>query len=286
MRKIIRFFSLLIFSSFIMVLLSTNNVSANFDKSKNYVKISSGTENGSIKIGVSITYQRGIEKSTAIYKMCLANNNDVLTPEGCTDWANVLGADSNGWAPVISSGNDSDYISKQLAKKADNNPTTKFFAINTGVQVDSTDRENYYVVFVQTFFCAVRETSDTGYNSCQYWHDGTSDAFTRHKFKVGEALNNDVEQIQDDELQEMMRTITEIVEETILPIIYVVLGAFLVIKGTITGIQIVKSSDEPQVRQEKVHSLKWLVIGVAIAYAASGIVHLITAILKDSLGFN
>lgn len=65
-----------------------------------------------------------------------------------------------------------------------------------------------------------------------------------------------------------MGYVTEIVD-TITLIIYIVLGLFLVVKGALIGMQIVKAADEPQVRQEKISSLKWLVIGVAIAYAVT-----------------
>ena len=68
---------------------------------------------------------------------------------------------------------------------------------------------------------------------------------------------------------ELMSTIDKIVNGTILPRIWVVLGLFLVVKGALLGMQIVKAADEPQVRQEKIGSLKWLVIGVAIAYAVT-----------------
>ena len=57
-----------------------------------------------------------------------------------------------------------------------------------------------------------------------------------------------------------------IVDNTVIPILYAVLGLFLVVKGALLGMQIVKSADEPQVRQEKISSLKWLVIGCAIAF--------------------
>lgn len=75
--------------------------------------------------------------------------------------------------------------------------------------------------------------------------------------------------VGDPGLNEVMKMLKEVVSDTILPIIWVVLGLFLVVKGAILGMQIVKAADEPQVRQEKIGSLKWLVIGVAIAYGVS-----------------
>ena len=68
-------------------------------------------------------------------------------------------------------------------------------------------------------------------------------------------------------------------------IIYIVLAAFLVVKGAILGMQIVKAADEPQVRQEKIGSLKWLVIGVAIAALASGGVQFLTGFISGALEF-
>ena len=74
--------------------------------------------------------------------------------------------------------------------------------------------------------------------------------------------------LSNEELNSAMSLVTDI-GQTILTIIYIVLGLFLVIKGALLGMQIVKAADEPQVRQEKIGSLKWLVIGIAIAYGVS-----------------
>ena len=69
------------------------------------------------------------------------------------------------------------------------------------------------------------------------------------------------------DIDSLLEILDGIVDNTILPIIYVVLGLFLVVKGALLGVQIVKAADEPQVRQEKINSLKWLVIGVAVTFA-------------------
>ena len=73
-------------------------------------------------------------------------------------------------------------------------------------------------------------------------------------------------------MRNLMNKISDIVDDYVLPIIWSLLGLLLIIKGTMLGVQIVKSADEPQVRQEKIHSMKWLVIGVAIAASASAVV--------------
>jgi len=86
----------------------------------------------------------------------------------------------------------------------------------------------------------------------------------------------------DESLQGAMDKIGDIVG-TILTIIYIVLGLFLVIKGAILGMQIVKAADEPQVRQEKISSLKWLVIGVAIAYAVTYAADLLVGYFSETL---
>ena len=81
-------------------------------------------------------------------------------------------------------------------------------------------------------------------------------------------------------MEDVARKILEI-GNIILTIILIILGIFLVVKGAILGMQIVKAADEPQVRQEKVGSLKWLVIGVGIAFAASTFVGVITGFFSE-----
>ena len=58
---------------------------------------------------------------------------------------------------------------------------------------------------------------------------------------------------------------------------------FLVVKGALLGVQIVKAADEPQVRQEKIGSLKWLIIGVAIAYAVTAVANIVLNTFSDKL---
>ena len=90
--------------------------------------------------------------------------------------------------------------------------------------------------------------------------------------------------ISDSAVAGVMTKLGEIVQ-MILNIIYIVLGLFLVVKGALLGMQIVKAADEPQVRQEKIGSLKWLVIGVAIGYGVAGLANVIVAVISGNLQF-
>lgn len=88
--------------------------------------------------------------------------------------------------------------------------------------------------------------------------------------------------ISDTDLAGLMDKISNI-GQTILNVIYIVLGLFLVIKGALLGMQIVKAADEPQVRQEKIGSLKWLVIGIAIAYGVAGVANILVKVITKSI---
>ena len=59
------------------------------------------------------------------------------------------------------------------------------------------------------------------------------------------------------------------IKDDLMPFVYGALALFLVVKGALLGVQIVKAADEPQVRQEKIGSLKWLVIGIAVAFGVA-----------------
>lgn len=88
--------------------------------------------------------------------------------------------------------------------------------------------------------------------------------------------------IRDKRLSKLMDDVVEIVNTMVIPVIYIITSLFLVIKGAILGFQIVKSADQPETRREKIHALKWLVIGVAITYAATSVVGLVSGFFKDA----
>lgn len=292
MKRLIKSFSLFLVFAFLISMFYAKPVKANYEHSKNKVSISVGNElvdnSKKLALQISVQYQRGFDKNTASYWVCRQPDGFTYnSPADCSSENTVIGTNSNtGGVGFVTTGSVSDYISKEPGSVADKNPTTKSFKVITSLNIGSTNREDTYVVFVAAYFCGVRTSTNDGvFNSCQYFYNSNQDEngpFVRKEFKVDDVLNLNISEIGDEGISEAMEKIENIVMNVLLPIIWAVLGLFLVIKGSLLGMQIVKSADEPQVRQEKIGALKWLVIGVAIAYLASGAVYVVTGFFSGA----
>ncbi len=94
----------------------------------------------------------------------------------------------------------------------------------------------------------------------------------------GENINSEV---SDEGINNMLDDLVEITNTILLPIMYAVTGMVLVIKGTWLGVEIVKSADNSEERAQKVGGLKWLLIGVFIAFGASTLIGLLTGFFND-----
>lgn len=274
MKKVFRFFSLLLISTFIMALVTSKQASAIYDSSKNTIEVNIGTESVSgikqLKLQITFEYQRGFDAQSGGwgYKIC-----EKAAGHEMWDFENNCGASAN-------------FIGAELSDKATDNadqyPTTKTFTIiDSGYDLSSSYKEVEYAVFVGAVFCSYRSDD---LSSCQYYSN--KPVYVRKDFKVGDILNINIDDIEDEELASVMEKITGIVYGTVMPVIYIALTLFLIVKGTILGVQIVKAADEPQLRQEKIGSLKWLVIGCGIAYAASALVSVLTGFFSGAFNFS
>ena len=95
---------------------------------------------------------------------------------------------------------------------------------------------------------------------------------------IGEGMSG----FEGSEVNEALQKVVDLVHGPVLDVIMIVLGLFLVVKGAILGVQIVKAADEPQVRQEKIGSLKWLIIGIAVAYGITFAAKAILSTFKNN----
>lgn len=309
MKKIIKRF-MIIFASVIMMLpLTSTKVSAEepattpsfvgtFDTSKNKTEVyaykGENENKDKLMLKIDVTFTRGFDKDTATYIVCKKNNStsEIKNLNNCKEFGEIVTQNGDVGVQFVVSGDTNTFSNELTGTAADANPIKKSYTVNTGIEINSDNRETYYVVFVKTFFCSRRVVEEDGQykgGGCQYWHNpeeigGTP--FSRIEFKMGDLTDKNITEIEDERLAELMEVIQNIVMGIVMPIIYIVLGLFLIVKGSLLGIQIVKSADDPQTRQEKIGSLKWLVIGVAIAYAASGLVHVVMGVISGAFNFN
>lgn len=274
MKRLVKFFSLLLISTFMVAMFTARPARAIYDSSKNSVEVNIGTENVSgvkqLKLQITFKYQRGFDAQSGGwgYKIC-----EKTAGHEMWDFENNCGT-SASFIGVELSDKDTD--------SADQYPTSKTFTIiDSGYDLSSSYKEVEYAVFVGAVFCSYRSDD---LSTCQYYSN--KPVYVRKDFKVGDILNINIDDIEDDELASAMEKITGVVYGTVMPVIYIVLTLFLIVKGTILGVQIVKAADEPQLRQEKIGSLKWLVIGCGIAYAASALVSVLTGFFSGAFNFS
>ena len=138
-------------------------------------------------------------------------------------------------------------------------------------------KDKEYSVIVEGFFGA--NSSYKGSENANNWPIRKIQADTGENYLKVDSKSNG---IRDKRLSKLMDDVVEIVNTMVIPVIYIITSLFLVIKGAILGFQIVKSADQPETRREKIHALKWLVIGVAITYAATSVVGLVSGFFKDA----
>lgn len=142
-------------------------------------------------------------------------------------------------------------------------------------------KDKEYSVIVEGYFGA--NSSYTGSENASYWPIRKIQADTKENY-LSINKSSGGTSIRDKKLSKLMDDVVEVVNTMVLPVIYIITSLFLVIKGAILGFKIVKSADVPETRREKIHALKWLVIGVAITYAATSVVGLLTGFFKDAFG--
>lgn len=139
-----------------------------------------------------------------------------------------------------------------------------------------------YRIRVEAFFGTSNAYSGTESIYGSFTVGSVQIADTKDNYINGKGIGS----VGNEHLDGALGKIQVVVNKAILPIIYIVTSLFLIIKGTVLGFQIVKSADEPNVRREKIHGLKWLIIGVAITYAATSVVGLVTGFFKSELNLN
>lgn len=276
MKKTIKCLTVCLFALFIAFLFASKPVSANYDEKKNNVSITVEKE----QVKIRATYQRGLSRESYYIWCEYTGDKGLDNINACSQ------AEQNAMRKFVQIGGEetTNYINQGRSSYVDENPVSHSFTVNKENDQILNEINNYdgknFTIFAVTYYCTTRDGVENNYTSCMHWESETTKLDVNIKNLIdGNGGYNVGDLTEDEDVNELIIKIQDITNNTILPIIYVVLGIFLVIKGALLGMQIVKAADEPQLRQEKIGSLKWLVIGVAIAYAATFVVNILTKYL-------
>ncbi|MBR3891666.1 MAG: hypothetical protein IKJ30_06340 [Bacilli bacterium] len=108
-----------------------------------------------------------------------------------------------------------------------------------------------YKVYVSADVCELRSANK---QNCSSWINDHVLYFDEIEIKGAFTGNADVNNIIADVLT--------IVNNYVIPVLWVAMGILLIVRGVILAIGIIKASDEAEVRSNKIKGLVWLVIGV------------------------
>ena len=87
---------------------------------------------------------------------------------------------------------------------------------------------------------------------------------------------------KESELCDLWTSIIGIVSAVIW-ILVGVLAVILIVKGVTTALAVVKAADEPQVRQEKLGSFKYLAIGMGVALVIAVLAGTLLSVFGDTM---
>lgn len=130
--------------------------------------------------------------------------------------------------------------------------------------------DNRYHLYIKANFCITRLEDKSG---CLTWD---KNAYIYHvEFDLESGITS------DGTLNETLEKFLTIVNNYVIPIMWVAMGVLLIVRGIMLGMDIVKSADESEVRAKKISGLVWLFIGVGVGYAVTIAAH----IVMDMFGF-
>lgn len=257
-----------IFASFVFFfLLSTINVKAIYDADLNKV-VEYKVDRAADKVTMTVQYQYGL-KDLEVY-ICIGNAPETCTTIGGTTFLTKF-VDSALTEPnkgIVNRGND---VTTYYDDNGYSNPEAGKRLSEYSDRYDSDGKlNNTYTIMVKASFCTTRNTAKT---ECVKWTSST--LILNEKFDISSGLTS------SSELNTTIGKILNITNSIVIPILWVALGVLLIVRGILLSIDIVKSSDEPEVRKKKINGLVWLVVGVLIGY----IVTIAARIVMDMFGY-
>ena len=254
-----------LFATFVFVMFfSSQNVSAVPNPELNkltYYKV----DRDANKVYVQIDYQYGITDlqvyicNTQVESSCISNPiTKYLDSSLIYEIDTTTGVESN----VLINSGDSVAVFDNNAKPY-TNPDTGIALNAYGHKYDEDGKpNNLYYIMVTARFCLVRTEDKSG---CFLWDEELPYVIFSEQFDMATGLTASAE------INNTISQMLYIVNSIVIPILWVILGLLLIIRGIMLGMDIVKSADEPEVRKKKVQGLVWLFIGVFVGFVITGV---------------
>ena len=153
--------------------------------------------------------------------------------------------------------------------------TTQYSGAPLNTYKDSVDTNgqetNNYKILIKAKFCVLRDQQKS---DCLVWEE--SDRI------IKEELTTLATGITGDEgLNSSIVDILTVINNVVIPILWALLLILLLVRGILLGMEIVKASDDSELRKRKVSGLVWLFIGVFAAYAVT----IIASIVMSMFGY-
>ena len=247
-----KMFSLFSAMVVVLILMSPTQALAKHDPANDRVLAGQGQlvidpTNSKESLVVTFQYQYGI--TNVEVHICDSN---VATDSMCRD--NSRSAFIDYVNPEVTTSGKNIYMNEAYKTQSLTTITYKPSAPSLGTPIKDYVNGTYKIVVSASFCEAVKADG-----SCAYW--GGQDAIYSQTFELKGAFTGNAK------VNTVLSNILVIVNDYVIPILWVALGILLVVRGVILAIGIVKASDEAEVRANKIKGLVWLIIGVVAGYA-------------------
>lgn len=183
----------------------------------------------------------------------------------CNDDLNASGCETNPISSFVDYVNFSDpSLGMRIAgiNQTNQDTTTYIYTKNAptdgGVPINEYANGTYRIL-VKASFCTMRSLDK---KSC-----ASDDNWTEYQTLFFDIIEIDGAFTGNSEVNNIISQILTIVNDYVIPILWIALFVILVVRGVILAIGIVKASDEAEVRSAKIKGMVWLVVGVFAGYA-------------------
>lgn len=252
-KKILKLFSLFATLAFVFLCAMPSKVEAAYDQTLNkmltgkdqFVVDPTATENNLV---VTIQYQYGL-RDIQVY-VCKTNDNE----------ASCMSGAMSTFKDLINFSDES--AGMRIRTINATNQETISDVYTPGAPISGTSIKDYangnYKFLVKAKFCNMR-TADR--RSCASWTQDQTLYFDI--IEINGAFTG------NSEVNNLISRVLTIINDYVIPILWVILGILLIVRGVILAIGIVKASDEAEVRAGKIKGFVWLAIGVLAGYAVT-----------------